>query len=296
MSPPFPALRLTDAFTTSNAVHTETHNIDLVPLTDVALGVHKISNPSVLTHNIVTAPTHRDGTQAWEAKYPSGSINPSGRIKGGFGFYLAGAEGFKHALQRTGTREVFMGYEVLFEPGFQWVKGGKLPGIFGGTGDLAYRCTGGRQDERCKCFNLRLMWRANGLGELYAYIPLTDTNAARLLAVPNSHQNSDYGISVGRGAWKFEAGKWVAVGMRVKLNAIGVEDGEVEVYVDGKSVIHATGLSLRDDPTSHVKGMHFQTFFGGHTPDWASPCDQRAWFASVTGGIVSAPSRGRDEL
>ena len=54
-----------------------------------------------------------------------------------------------------------------------------------------------------------------------------------------------------------------------------------------------------------MMGMHFQTFFGGafvrrsiivdfdwdwdwlgHTGDWASSKDQRAWFADVTGVIV----------
>lgn len=41
--------------------------------------------------------------------------------------------------------------------------------------------------------------------------------------------------------------------------------GEIEVYIDGRSVIRAVGLILRDSeaPTSCVQGMHFQTFFGG---------------------------------
>jgi hypothetical protein len=34
--------------------------------------------------------------------------------------------------------------------------------IVGGIGDLSYRCSGGRQDERCKCFDVRLMWRYIG--------------------------------------------------------------------------------------------------------------------------------------
>jgi hypothetical protein len=47
----------------------------------------------------------------------------------------------------------------MFEEDFEFVLGGKLPGIFGGVGDLSYRCSGGRKDDRCKCFSLRLMWR-----------------------------------------------------------------------------------------------------------------------------------------
>ena len=103
-------------------------------------------------------------------------------------------------------------------------------------------------------------------------------------------------------------------GSLVRSLVLMITVGEVEVYVDGKSVIRATGLILRESTASHVKGMHFQTFFGGawasaknraslinaapgHTPDWASPCDQRAWFASVTGGVVfPVATAGRDEL
>ena len=42
-----------------------------------------------------------------------------------------------------------------------------------------------------------------------------------------------------------------------------VFEGEVEVFIDGTSVLRATSLVLRDDPTSRIRGMHFQTFFGG---------------------------------
>ena len=31
--------------------------------------------------------------------------------------------------------------------------------VVGGEGDSAYECAGGRKDERCRCFSLRLMWR-----------------------------------------------------------------------------------------------------------------------------------------
>ncbi|KIJ63458.1 polysaccharide lyase family 14 protein [Hydnomerulius pinastri MD-312] len=110
-----------------------------------------------------------------------------------------------------------------------------------------------------------------GQGEVYAYTPLNDTNKKVLLAIPPGGQtNSDYGISTGRGAWNFEPGVWTTVAERVKLNEIG----------------QANGLILREGETSHIKGMHFQTFFGGHTSDWASPKDQYAWFADVSGVII----------
>ena len=112
--------------------------------------------------------------------------------------------------------------------------------------------------------NLYVVSRAGGKGEIYAYIPLLDHNSKRLLDIPpESHKNPDYGFSVGRGAWKFPKGTWTTIAERVKLNAIGEADGEVQLWIDGVSVIHAVGLVLREDVESHIKGMHFQTFFGG---------------------------------
>ncbi|EIM80912.1 uncharacterized protein STEHIDRAFT_87240 [Stereum hirsutum FP-91666 SS1] len=238
--------------------------------------------------------------EAWEAFYPAGSINPGGEIKGGFGFYMKGPKPFEQTLERKDAVEVVCGYEVMFEEGFEWVKGGKLPGVYGGIGDSAYGCTGGRKEQRCNCFNLRIMWRANGEAELYAYLPLLPSNTRALLSVPDSHENSDYGFSVGRGAWRFESGKWFAVATRVKLNEVGREDGELDVFVDGHCVISVRALVFRQDAQSKMKGMHFQTFFGGHTPDWASPKDQRAWFASVSGAVLGDSAAhqeySRDEL
>ncbi|VDB91484.1 unnamed protein product [Peniophora sp. CBMAI 1063] len=287
---PIPSNRLTHAFTSSPSISQHHPTIAPTPLTDKALGIHKIT--SGLTHAVVSPPTPPPSSasgsaKAWEAVYPAGSYKPSGPIKGGFGFYLSGPERFREALE-GGAEEVVVGYEVLFEDGFDFVKGGKLPGVFGGMGELAYRCTGGRKEERCKCFDFRLMFRKDGAGELYAYAPLTASNERAFLAVPGTRVNNDYGISVGRGLFSFAAGTWTTVAIRVKLNAVGAEDGQVELFIDGRSLFRVDGLTLREDASARIKGMHFQTFFGGSTPDWASPRDQRAWFAGVSGACVGS--------
>ncbi|TDL21294.1 hypothetical protein BD410DRAFT_724617 [Rickenella mellea] len=251
-----------------------------VELSDAALNVTKIT--SGITHNIVS----QKGKTAWEAIYPEGSYNPSALPRGGFGFYLGGSEDFQSAIQ-AGASHVIFSYSIMFQDGFQWNKGGKLPGGFGGIGDLAYACSGGRQTDRAQCFDFRLMWRTNGTGELYAYVPLTDDNANILSIVPPlSILNTDYGWSVGRGAWTFPSGEWVTVAERIKLSDPYEANGEVEVWFNGESVINVQGLELRNDTSSIVQGMHFQTFFGGSTVDWASPVNQTAWFADVSGAAV----------
>lgn len=68
--------------------------------------------------------------------------------------------------------------------------------------------------------------RAQGQGELYAYLPMTANNKKQLLAVPpRSTENADYGISVGRGAFNITPGTWTSVALRVKLNDLGIENG-----------------------------------------------------------------------
>lgn len=144
---PLPSASIQNAFTTSNLLSLTSfpHGISLTPLTDAALGVHKLSHPHILTHRVVCPPvphtaaanatTARSSVQdankkeAWEAIYPKGSINPAGAVKGGFGFYLGGPEDFQARLMREGAEEVLMTYEVMFEEGWEWAKGGKLPGI-----------------------------------------------------------------------------------------------------------------------------------------------------------------------
>ena len=105
-----------------------------VALSDKTLGVHRVTSST--THNLVTPPITVPGgdgsSQAWEALYLRGSINPGNKTAphGGFGFYMRGPAPFSDALKGLSPGdEVAFGYDVLFEEGFEWVKGGKLPGI-----------------------------------------------------------------------------------------------------------------------------------------------------------------------
>lgn len=73
--------------------------------------------------------------------------------------------------------------------------------------------------------------RQEGAGELYAYVAPNTPNTVQLSSVPPwSKQNPDYGFSVGRGAFGFEAGRWHTVAERVKLNEVGCDDGESHVH------------------------------------------------------------------
>lgn len=74
------------------------------------------------TRRLVVAP---DDVVSMEGFYPEGSYNPSNTPRGGFSFYGAGPED----ADLTTAREATFAYTVLFPQGFDWVKGGKIPGF-----------------------------------------------------------------------------------------------------------------------------------------------------------------------
>ena len=115
-----PVYKYTSGFTASSLTSTPA-GISKIALSDSALNAIRISGPA---HPVVT----KAGKQAFQATYPAGSYSPSNTPQGGFTFYLTGPQNFASAIQ-AGAKEVVMGYSVMFEQGFQWVLGGKIPGI-----------------------------------------------------------------------------------------------------------------------------------------------------------------------
>ena len=108
------------------------------------------------------------------------------------------------------------------------------------------------------------MFRENGMGEMYTYLPPSySANQAVCNIKPYSTCNPTYGASVGRGSFNFEAGVRTTVTERVRLNHVGEQDGELQVFVNGQSVINVGGLVLRTSESGRIWGIQMQTFFGG---------------------------------
>ncbi|KAJ7704483.1 polysaccharide lyase family 14 protein [Mycena rosella] len=230
-------------------------------LSDATLKPFKVMSGT--THDYVAAP---DGKLAMEAIYPKGLYKEP---RGGSSFYAPGPD----TVDFTTARELTFGYSIMFPQGFQFVKGGKLPGIYP------------------TCFSARLMWRPQGAGELYTYLPdPSDPKYAaneKLCTMPQSQCNPTYGASISRGAFTFPTGEWLTVSERMKLNTAGQADGELELFVGGKSVISATWIIIRDSDEGRMRGIQFQTFFRSATADWASPVNQTAFFTDFSVAIIS---------
>lgn len=68
-----------------------------------------------------------------------------------------------NASDGSSFQSMLLSYEVAFDAGFDWVKGGKLPGLRGGLNSTG--CSGGNEADGKECFITRLMWRKDGQGE-----------------------------------------------------------------------------------------------------------------------------------
>ena len=151
-------------------------------------------------------------------------------------------------------------YAVRFEPGFDFVKGGKLPGLFGGDAP-----SGGKKVTGYNGFTTRYMWRRNGVGELYGYFV-------------NKHEPK-FGESVRRRSFRFWPGTWTLLEQEVIMNDPDKANGILRVWVDGEQFIAADDIACRATKSIGVSGLYFSTFFGGGDLSWAPDKDEYVQFA-----------------
>lgn len=183
---------------------------------------------------------------------------------------------FKATPPGLPARTATLSYSVFFPPGFDWVKGGKLPGLC--IGANAKDCsTGGNWTASGGSF--RIMFRAKGQAIGYAYFPLKGGNegaynaqGAEYKAVADASKgNTGHGIwSKKQKAFQLNAGAWNSVSMTVVLNTPGQADGSVSVAVNGVTRT-INGMRWRDAATSRISNVDFVSFFGGGDLSWATP-------------------------
>jgi len=195
-------------------------------------------------------------------------------------------------------------YSVYFPPEFNWVKGGKLPGVNFGT--APNKCsTGG--DWCCDSGSFRIMFRQNGDAIGYAYMALPGGGPGSFAAQrPEVQAVSKVKGEAGIDMWhaktntknmrrregegeggapyaaglKLHAGQWNSVEISLRLNSPGQSDGWVAVTVNGDTK-SAEGMLWRTAPEVKLCAVNFVAFFGGGTKEWASPVETWCAFKDV---------------
>ncbi|MDR2578346.1 MAG: T9SS type A sorting domain-containing protein [Chitinispirillales bacterium] len=163
---------------------------------------------------------------------------------------------------------VMFGYEGVNE--FDFVRGGKLPGLCGGA------CiTGGREADGYNGWSARVMWRGGGVGEQYLYYTA----------------NAGYGESLDFDkvppVKRFIPGKWHTIATQIIMNTPGAADGTVRTYFDGELSLEQTGMVFRHTDELNIDLFYISTFFGGSDLSWAPSEDVYITFDDFL--VVSDP-------
>lgn len=148
--------------------------------------------------------------------------------------------------------EYTLQYDIRFDADFEFVQGGKLHGL---TPEFK---TTGCNPQVPQGWSARVMWRQNGIAELYVYDQSRKKNG---IACGWSYPTSKP---------VFKKGVYQAVSLYVKLNTIGQADGIAELWIDGKKEAEATQVEYRGTAkNTEISRLAYSTFFGGHDPSWA---------------------------
>ncbi len=156
-------------------------------------------------------------------------------------------------------------YRVRFDKGFDWSKGGKLPGLSGVAPGVSPTLPSGGGNPGDKGWSGRMMWGPNGSIESYMYYP----------AQPSTYgQGFWWSRGLGDGAWHVLRQCYV-------MNTVGKKDGVLRAWLDGAQVLNRTDFVYRTTTNVHISHMMWSIFRGGSTMDWAGDRDGHIDFDKV---------------
>ncbi|KAI0049830.1 polysaccharide lyase family 14 protein [Auriscalpium vulgare] len=212
-----------------------------------------------------------------QVTYPAGSFSDNNA--GGAQLYaLWNASG-------APFQSMLVSYEVAFDANYEWNKGGKLPGLRGGPNPNT--CSGGNQANGTNCFSSRVMWRPNGAGEVYAYVPRPNN----ICKDSDVQCNDQFGVSFSRGSFSFLSGQWNKITMLVRLNSpTNIANGQITLYYNDVQALTHTDVDFRSVDAVTAGGLYFSTFFGGNDASWAPTKDTHTYFRNFQLYAGTAPS------
>ncbi len=175
----------------------------------------------------------------------------------------------------AGYEELFLTYRIRFDDNFDFVRGGKLPGLIGGAGN-----TGGSVPNGTDGWSGRMMWRTDGSSGS----PLSPDRANIVQYLYHPDQPSTFGEDLrwddnAAGNWAtFDSDVWYHFQHRIVMNTPGQNDGIVQAWLDGEMVLDVQDIRFRDVASLQIDQMYFSTFFGGSSQIWEASKDEYAYF------------------
>ena len=194
----------------------------------------------------ITTQSNSNNNNVLRVNYPAGQFGPE-------------RTGIQFKTLVPAGEEYYLRYRLKFHSGFDFVKGGKLPGLMGGTAPTG--CASASQ--AASGFTSRYMWKSLGAAILYLY--WGDKTA-------QCGQPFPLGV-------RFTPGVWYTLTQHVRLNTPGFYDGLVEVWVNDTEIFRKSDIRFRLAGAGwKITGMYFSTFFGGDDPSWATTKTEVTYF------------------
>jgi hypothetical protein len=208
--------------------------------------------PDAYYSNLITIEM-KNGSKTLKSIYPVNQYGTQGN--GGTGTIF---ESYPSGM--VGETDLYLSYNVYFEEGFDFNLGGKLNGLMGRPIPHS-----GTNITDTQAFRAHTTWNRNGDMIFYVY----------------HHDNPTiYGQSNGLFGIRLPRGEWTSITMRLSLSDIGVRNGFVEAYINGKMVKQWYGLNFRNYDYD-IDILYIETFMGGNDITWAPNHTQNMWMDDI---------------
>lgn len=153
-------------------------------------------------------------------------------------------------------------YEVFVPDDFNFVKGGKLPGIAGGTANV-----GGNKPDGKNGWSVRLMFKEDGIVCGYLYY----------VDMPGEFGEKKF-LQVNGQLIRLVKGDWNTIAIYVKMNHPSNSNGLLKIAVNGEIGLDSNSIRYRISEKLKIDQLLFSTFFGGDDSTWAPPQDEYLLF------------------
>jgi len=224
----------------------------------------------------------KKGAQPWNTQHignPERMSVKNGVLRLNYGKNAHGAgSGAKVSARPLGkfpAESIEFGYDVYFPDSFEWVKGGKLPGVCLGT--TPNECaTGGdwKRDEG----SVRFMWRSKDNKSAYiigyVYLPVEGDYKKSFARQGAEYKRvTDPGNRTGHDLWHGQLPirkGWNSLRMKIVMNTPKKANGTIEVTINGNTKL-VSDVLFRDNNKVKISNINFVSFFGGGSASWNSP-------------------------
>jgi hypothetical protein len=192
-----------------------------------------------------------------EVQYPRGGVGP----------VTTGIQWRSQFMKRY--QKLKVKYSVKFSDQFDFVKGGKLPGLIGGR--IKGSSGNPKTPDGTDGWSGRIMWRKNGAVVQYVY---------------HMHKTVKWGEDF---KWEikgtdvhFIPGKWHQIETEITMNDLGKRNGRIKSWFDGVLALDKGKFEFRTIKKLGIDALYFSTFFGGNDFTWAPSKNESIQFSKIT--------------